>query len=48
MEFDRHEIMLMIHDGLLSYEQAVAELGLDIGATNETTDQPINPAPAGL
>ena len=46
MFLDSQEIMLMIHDGLLSYEQAVAELGLDIGATDETSDPP-NPATAG-
>ena len=46
MFLDSQEIMLMIHDGLLSYEQAVAELGLEIGETDETGDPP-NPAAAG-
>ena len=46
MFLDSQEIMLMIHDGLLSYEQAVAELDLDLGATDETGDPP-NPTTAG-
>ncbi len=48
MEVDRHEVILMIHDGLLSHEQAVTELGLDPGEADQTPDQPTSPAPAGF
>ena len=46
MFLDSQEIMLMIHDGLLSYEQAVAELDLDLGETDKTGDPP-DPAATG-
>ncbi len=48
MEVDKHEIILMIHEGLLSHEQAVAELGLDPGEIDKTPDPPTNPATAGF
>ena len=47
MDFYTQEIFLMIQVGMLTYEQAVAECGLDIGETNKSIDQP-NPAPAGF
>ena len=47
MEFYEQEIFLMIQVGMITYEQAVAECGLNVSEAGQTTDQP-NPAQAGF